>query len=368
MSLIACGKPAKHNGFRPGTNNLNGGTSNGPAAPNSGGEDLGGGNTKGSNDKFITEILTNKTKLQKELEDIIRNFDPRQPFLAKDLAFVLKWNSKYNASKIDLAKIMNQIHLENVCMDKNGELKAAAVKEFKISSDICISKKALSEIPSESLRKQIHLLLLHEISHLIGFLETDAEKMQSITLAHYGYLFLDNSKTALKEIFIQHIVSAKVFLKELATQPDQFFTNGAILKSDKFFENYSTKNRLISPSLIKSAEALLANLENQSQENSILNVDQIRMELNKVRLLPYNLDQMISWLTVSRDGSYPNPFITQHPEVKNGNYLFVKKEFQKALALLENIDFIKDDYAKAFWENEEQRVANSKFTPKPLAP
>lgn len=74
------------------------------------------------------------------------------------------------------------------CFDKHGVNKSASVSDFSIQSTICFNIKKLSELPSDSLFKEISILYVHELMHTLNFLEDDALRIQSILNLNYDSL------------------------------------------------------------------------------------------------------------------------------------------------------------------------------------
>ena len=74
------------------------------------------------------------------------------------------------------------------CTYQQGQLADASVSRFDLLGTVCISTGRLSVLPPELLEKQIAALLTHEISHLLGYGESAAVKVQKFSLEYIeGY-------------------------------------------------------------------------------------------------------------------------------------------------------------------------------------
>lgn len=316
-----------------------------------GGQDSGGGDTRGSDQKFIFEVFTDKKRLLKELEEILWLLDPKASFLEKNKNFIILWKKKFKSSNINLANKLETLQVLEECLSHQGKSKSASVTDFNINGEICISGTHLSQLPPESLRKQVHALLFHEISHLLGYNEDHANHIQSIILAHYDSLFTkENSNSHSEEIFMMEVNNSKNLLYEIVALPDNYFASGQILKDKNFINNYNGSSRLIFPVLIKAANSLLATIESRAQTNPQINLETAKESLNQIALLPYKMDELRNIIYHGGQGNFYDPLYFK--QEKTNNYLFLKKEYQKAIVLLESVDerlgFINELYGD-FW-------------------
>lgn len=72
------------------------------------------------------------------------------------------------------------------CRDLHNNPKAGAVEALDGSIiKICLSMKELQKIPQGSLRSQIIALIIHEMSHLVGFSEPEAVNLQEQVVRYY---------------------------------------------------------------------------------------------------------------------------------------------------------------------------------------
>lgn len=83
------------------------------------------------------------------------------------------------------------------CKDRHNNSKTGSVKNLDPSNrEICLSLSELQKVSESSLRRQIHALIIHEISHLVGFLEDDAQALQQFILDAYSEVFLVQSDSS----------------------------------------------------------------------------------------------------------------------------------------------------------------------------
>lgn len=82
--------------------------------------------------------------------------------------------------------------VEDSCTSTDGHRDGSALGGMK-DGEICISFTRLTRIPTKSLKEQIFLLINHELSHLSGFDEPKAKKLQSLLSAHPG-IYLEGNK------------------------------------------------------------------------------------------------------------------------------------------------------------------------------
>lgn len=116
---------------------------------------------------FISERNAHQT-----LKDLFKNFDP-----SKESAF----NNPFSkALKNGNVRIIPQ---ETDCQTRDSSHDGSATGNLE-KGEICISLSRLTKLPARVLHEEIFLLLVHEMSHLAGFNEQNAEYFQRFFLRH----------------------------------------------------------------------------------------------------------------------------------------------------------------------------------------
>lgn len=85
-----------------------------------------------------------------------------------------------------LGDVQINLQKEEACKDLHENPKTGAVKSFDGDIlDICLSMKQFENVSEDALKQQIYALVIHELSHLAGFYEADAQKIQRMVLDAY---------------------------------------------------------------------------------------------------------------------------------------------------------------------------------------
>lgn len=214
------------------------------AQPRLGGNSGGGGNlrpiepmTKGSLEYFIDTVIPQVARLHFNYIFANSMFAVDSPIYLFDSGTVLveftKEESQKTFAKMFLEKetILDRLSdlkfrfQEEPCVDPvTGELKHAAA--FPDTNTLCFDTKALlAETPANSLRSHVVELAFHEISHLIGTTEKEAEIVglvarqslasDAIIFEQFLYEWLSYSKNVLEPV-----IDLKRILREMDSMPD----------------------------------------------------------------------------------------------------------------------------------------------------
>lgn len=84
-----------------------------------------------------------------------------------------------------------EIKEDGPCYDFAGNPKPASVTEFNLLATVCISASEIAKLPKASLRENVTALLAHEVSHLLGYDEPEAEELQDYMLEVYSKFGID---------------------------------------------------------------------------------------------------------------------------------------------------------------------------------
>lgn len=359
-SLVACGpNNKKADGFTPGAHGiftgggLDSGMTGNPNIPSDGGddtltptkngaEDTGGTIPEGSTLKYVESILLNTTQIQKDLEEILSNLDPEAPFLKQDKSFVNVWNIRFKDSKLQLSNVLKRLDIKKVCTDRYGNNKTASVKKFNLDSNVCISTNDLTKISSEVLRRQIYSILLHEISHLLGFLETDAKRMQSIISMNYEYLLRNASQSSqIRQSLLEIASLTTQLIESIANRPDKDFSKeNHIMDRDKLI-SYANNLRFALSILTSSLQTYISVLEYESQNPA----DHRLKEASKFKedLVAISRPLLLLPIQVYDSKNY-NSYLYNRED-----FLLVKAKFQTALKLFKNAKFIQQENEYLKW-------------------
>lgn len=362
--IIACGKaPNKsvsiapdigHGLIPPGT------SSTFPLAPpieyneRQGTQDTGGGDTVGSTETYVRNMIENTLLLKHDLESIIRMIGSREIGPKLEREFLEKWKKTYLKSKINLERVIKNIKISNICLDKNNNIKHGSVTENTINAQICIGIKSLEFIPPEALKKQIHSLLIHEISHMLNYSEKDATKIQTILINEYDEFALEISPTFfIKESFIHSVTTIKKAIKAASELPNEYFTKENLRdpNNKKILPELQALNHYALPSLTRSASALQDILAAESHQKA-QDLNATLEHLEKFKRLPYRIDAIYRLQTEDDVNTFNDPVVCK----KDGSCVGVKNEFRKIVKDFENIDYVGLDWLRALWEREFNRV------------
>ena len=246
---------------------------------NNGGVDGSGGDTvKISIEKFKSEYSRLPTVLptiKSRLELMVQRNDI-------DNSFVVRFIDLLNKSRLDQSLSKLNWHLENDYCFGDGEKRAASADLN--TNTICISYKPFSQMSESEFETQLRAISLHELSHLVGFNEEEAVKLQDFLFNSLSWVlneypqslfyyadndiematllvleiekaYADNNKTELcttisPEITIEWSRASRTFstIISLPSISSDLFHNG-------FFDNLDKKVK----SICKSSESLNAN-------------------------------------------------------------------------------------------------------------
>ncbi len=95
-----------------------------------------------------------------------------------------------NFKNYTLGNVQISLKKDEACKDLHENPKTGAVQSFDGDIlDICLSMKQFESVAEDSLKQQIYALVVHELSHLAGFYEEDAQKIQRMVLDAYTKTF-----------------------------------------------------------------------------------------------------------------------------------------------------------------------------------
>lgn len=139
-------------------------------------------------------------------------------------------------------KLKIKLSSKDFCLDRYKNKKAASVESFTADSSICVSAKELEKTPPESLQKQIHALLIHEIMHTLGFYEDDATLVQKFVLENYDdYFRYGNINYTIKKTLFSRAKELKTSIELiLITYQPTDFGNEKIYSELKFNKNFES--------------------------------------------------------------------------------------------------------------------------------
>lgn len=103
----------------------------------------------------------------------------------------LKRNTKL---KEQLKRTKLTINTKDYCKDFKGNDVDGSVTAFELKADVCVSSFALSRFPIYSIEQVVTIIILHEISHLVGNDEDHAYAMQSFVANNMNRLLKSESK------------------------------------------------------------------------------------------------------------------------------------------------------------------------------
>jgi hypothetical protein len=118
-----------------------------------------------------------------QYEDDYELWDQNCSSIFEQLVEIMDLNSLGLAGLLDQSKV--EIRTDDFCYDKTGAKTDGSVSDFTVDAKICLSAYSISRLPKSSVHKQTLALLTHEVSHLVGFNEEDAHKVQEAVLDHY---------------------------------------------------------------------------------------------------------------------------------------------------------------------------------------
>lgn len=252
-----------------------------------GGQDSGGGGGKGTSELVIRKILDDKKRLEAEILEIFSNLDSNVPFENKE--FAQQWKTRVNESKLDVSKVLENITLEKTCIDKHKEEKSATVEIENVDSPVCLSLNLLTQIPSESIKKQIISLLMHEISHLIGYYEYNAQRMQDLINAYYDNLLI--SQNINSKINIAYKLSRSNALDKISDlkykSKDRKF-----IDSREFKEGIYILSDIMLPNLSTISEAQYLALETRSYHDPDLNLETEQLSIMHAKKALHSINKI----------------------------------------------------------------------------
>lgn len=303
-----------------------------------GGQDSGGGDTLGSTNKEIYTALKNKHQIFNELQELIFSiplkFPPNTP-INELKGFEEEWYFKFSSANIDLFNIVGNLIVKDDCYDKYGEQKTASVSNHEEDGGICISINKLSKVSSNSLYKEITLILIHEISHLIGYEEDGAVKMQNFMKEKYEETVITgNLVKSIKGVFTDVSILMLLELQLMIDKPDSYYINGEILKDEDFIQRYESVYEPLRGILTTLIFSYIDYLERRGGAYDV----ELKQELKS--LTGYLSGGGINSLIRShsgRNGKYHQKKFFEKQFAELGNYIFIKKYFQSTYSKIERI-------------------------------
>lgn len=200
---------------------------NNTGSTTNGGGDMGGTNAIGSSIGDVEDILNNEKRLKQETSTILNNF--LQDFRASnDLNSIqvrlngalALWCQK---QKIDcptftsndfIKQIQIEKHYDTQCIDGDNQSKDASVDLNTKAPIICMNVKNLARFPKESLRKQIYTVYIHEVTHLLGEVDS-AIVIQNYLLKEYDrYITQNTFNTNTQNLFLAQLKTSQCSLEE----------------------------------------------------------------------------------------------------------------------------------------------------------
>lgn len=160
-----------------------------------GGQDSGGGNTTASTMEDVQEAYSYAKEnignifyslMYARYKNKIReNYVDR---LRKRLEKLTPEADEYKGIDLLVESTSFKMKYDGPCSSKDNLHADASIKEFKVTSEVCVSFSQLTKLPKDSLDKQISGLLVHEYTHALGFNEKDAVEIQSIVVDNFDLI------------------------------------------------------------------------------------------------------------------------------------------------------------------------------------
>lgn len=180
-----------------------------------GGQDSGGGDTSGSRAAQVEALLSEPEYLEKDLQKIFENLKSIEGSKQNEQRFAKGWADRFDKSDGDFKSIIQKIELKETCKDLHDNEKTGSVSAFSMDATICLSKQKLSKNLPEVLKKQTHALIFHEISHLMGLDENNAQATQDIIIKYYDKLTKSGSTYHMQKQFLTSSIKARKAIQAL---------------------------------------------------------------------------------------------------------------------------------------------------------
>lgn len=200
-----------------------------------GGQDSGGGNTTTASLKNVEFYFDSLILIPpKALLHLVINSDRFDDIRVKNILDRVRhiFESQATQTKSNFEKVALSFYEKSpillqdaACSSVDKKHATASIRALEIGSPICVSKKELMRIPSESLEREIIALLIHEYLHALGFEEREAQLIQHAFLKNY------------KKIYPAGI--GKVFIDK--NYPEDLLV---IMKSDTEFPSFSMEKKI----------------------------------------------------------------------------------------------------------------------------
>jgi hypothetical protein len=267
-----------------------------------GGCDSGGTLGKGSEIGQVAAVFRDIEKLKIDTSIIFDNFMTQPNPNSAIIIYAAKENMRVELDKWCMQKMSDcgdfksvaflrdvkfDLHYDKPCLDGADEQQDASVDLKTKKHVICISLKSLSRFPPETLKKQIHAVLIHEYSHLLGEVESSNDIQEEILDQYDSLLTRDNLSADMKGLYVslinQFLCRAQYLISYLKVNPSMNIYNDKTAQmiffdiNDVSFRIYET-GKALQNSLKEKAKEL--NNENAQELNNLRNIHELVSEMN----------------------------------------------------------------------------------------
>lgn len=144
-------------------------------------------------DEEIYQMLVKITSYKGKLEDYINSHEPGELATIKDTESLAALRAK-------------TIHFQErgPCVGRWHAEAAASVTKLNMSGEVCVSISKLEVMPTASLRFDVLALLIHEMAHLNGYDEVQAQKIQLYFLKNITRLLRADGSATRERLFARY--------------------------------------------------------------------------------------------------------------------------------------------------------------------